>query len=59
MEGTGSLRNSAAPRPGRRQRPAENRSRSRAIYTKANWVLGLTLAILALGGVMLFRKGAA
>jgi hypothetical protein len=29
------------------------------IYGKLDWVLGLTLAILALGGVALYRKGAA
>jgi hypothetical protein len=29
------------------------------IYTQLPWVLGLTFAILGLGGVMLYRKGAA
>jgi hypothetical protein len=29
------------------------------IYSKLYWVLGLTLAILALGGITLYRKGAA
>jgi hypothetical protein len=31
---------------------------SARIYTKLFWVLGLTLAILALGGVTLYRKSA-
>jgi len=29
------------------------------IYTQLPWVLGLTFAILGVGGVMLYRKGAA
>ena len=29
------------------------------IYSQLPWVLGLTFTILALGGVMLYRKGAA
>jgi hypothetical protein len=29
------------------------------IYDRLGWVLGLTLGILALGGTLLFRRGAA
>jgi hypothetical protein len=29
------------------------------IYSRLYWVLGLTFALLAAGGVVLFRKGAA
>jgi len=59
ISGTGSLRtnntdsnNDDSGAPQVRQAPAR-------VYTQLPWVLGLTLAILTLGGVMLFRKGTA
>ncbi len=59
IEGTGSLRNNSQSsaeddtgQPQIAQAPAR-------VYSKLPWVLGLTLGILMLGGVMLYRKGAA
>ena len=58
IEGTGSLRNNSQSsaeddtgQPQIAQAPAR-------VYSKLPWVLGLTLGILTLGGVMLYRKGA-
>jgi hypothetical protein len=61
MEGTGSLRNSgSAPAAAEEDNGAPKIEVAPArVYTKMNWVLGLTFGILALGGMMLFRKGAA
>jgi hypothetical protein len=60
MEGTGSLRNAESPAAQEEDNGQPKiEVASARVYTKANWVLGLTFAILALGGVMLFRKGAA
>lgn len=62
IEGTGSLRNPAASaqQPGDEDdgRPQVESSSAR-IYSRLGWVLGLTFAILAIGGVMLYRRGAA
>ena len=60
MEGTGSLRTSES-------QPAQEEDNGQPkveiaparIYGKLEWVLGLTFAILALGGVMLFKRGTA
>lgn len=60
INGTGSLRAAEAAaepeedlgQPKIEQAPAR-------VYSKMYWVLGLTLGMLALGGVMLFRRGAA
>ncbi len=60
IEGTGSLRN-----PDTSAQPQEDTGAPQPtvepprIYSKLGWVLGLAMAILALGGVMLYRKGAA
>lgn len=62
LEGTGSLRsNTEAPAASQEEdngQPKIEVAPAR-IYDKLPWVLGLTLAILAIGGMMLFRKGAA
>jgi hypothetical protein len=58
MEGTGSLRTAEAPADEDNGSPKIEIAPAR-VYTRMGWVLGLTFAILALGGVMLFRKGAA
>lgn len=62
IEGTGSLRaaDGSAQQGGEEDdgRPQVESATAR-IYSQLPWVLGLTFAILALGGVMLYRKGAA
>jgi hypothetical protein len=61
IAGTGSLR-TPDDQPAQDEeddgRPVPESGAAR-IYTQLPWVLGLTFAILALGGVMLYRKGAA
>jgi hypothetical protein len=60
-EGTGSLRNSesAGQQPAEEDTGAPKIEISDArIYGKVSWILGLTFAILALGGVMLFKRTA-
>ncbi len=58
IEGTGSIRGGDAP-------SAEDTGQDQIqvvparIYTRLYWILGLTLGILALGGVALYRKGVA
>jgi hypothetical protein len=62
ITGTGSLR---SPDAGAAQQGEDDDGRPQIesgtarIYSQLPWVLGLTFAILALGGVMLYRKGAA
>lgn len=61
ITGTGSLRNAeASPSPdedtGEPTAPDERPAR---VYTQMYWVLGLTFAILGLGGVLLYRRSAA
>jgi hypothetical protein len=58
MDGTGSLRSEAAPQEEDNGQPKIEISSAR-IYGKLEWILGLTFAILALGGVMLYRRGTA
>jgi len=63
IDGKGSLRSpdaSAQPAQGEDDdgRPQIESGTAR-IYSQLPWVLGLTFTILALGGVMLYRKGAA
>ncbi len=58
MEGIGSLRSEAAPQEEDNGQPKIEIASPR-IYGKLEWILGLTFAILALGGVMLYRRGAA
>jgi hypothetical protein len=60
IEGTGSLR---GPQGGDAQEAdsgqpqvAEEPAR---VYSQLGWVLGLTLGILLLGGMLLYRRGAA
>jgi hypothetical protein len=59
IEGTGSLRASDNGAAQEDDGHPEVRVEPSRIYGKLDWVLGLTLAILALGGVALYRKGAA
>jgi hypothetical protein len=58
IEGTGSLRGPDAGSPQEDPGQPEAKVAPARIYTKLYWVLGFTLAILALGGVTLYRKGA-
>jgi hypothetical protein len=64
IEGTGSLRNPETSASGQPQQqddlgqPKIEVSAPR-IYDRLEWVLALTFAILAIGGVMLYRKGTA
>jgi hypothetical protein len=60
IEGTGSLRppeTGGQPEEDTGEPPIEVKPSQ--IYSRLYWVLGLTLAILGLGGVMLYRKGSA
>jgi hypothetical protein len=59
IEGTGSLHAEDNASQDEDSGQPEVKVESARIYTQLPWVLGLTLAILALGGVMLYRKGAA
>jgi hypothetical protein len=63
IEGTGSLRSPEASQSGQPAEEDDGRPQietgAARIYTQLPWVLGLTFTILALGGVMLYRKGAA
>jgi len=59
IEGTGSLHAEDSSAPPEDTGQPEVKVEPARIYTKLPWVLGLTLAILALGGVMLYRKGPA
>jgi hypothetical protein len=60
ITGTGSLspggEGGSPPEPGDQPQVEELNAR---IYSRLYWVLGLTFALLAAGGVVLFRKGAA
>jgi hypothetical protein len=60
IEGTGSLRgpeSGGAPEEDTGEPPVE--VKASRIYSRLYWILGLTFGILGLGGVMLYRKGAA
>jgi hypothetical protein len=57
IEGIGTLRGEA-PAQGDDSGSPQIEVKTPRIYTQLPWVLGLALAILALGGVMLFRRGA-
>jgi hypothetical protein len=59
IEGIGSLRGEAAPAPGDDSGSPQIVVKTPRIYSQLAWVLGLALAILALGGAMLYRRGAA
>jgi len=60
IEGTGSIREREG-KPSPDEDPGQPKTTEilAKIYDKMYWVLGLTFAILALGGTLLFRKGAA
>jgi len=59
IEGTGSLRapDANAPEEDNGEPPVE--VKPSRIYSRLYWILGLTFAVLGLGGAMLYRKGAA
>lgn len=59
IEGTGSLRGNESGAPQEDPGQPDPKVEPARIYTKLYWVLGLTLAILALGGFTLYRKGTA
>lgn len=60
IEGTGSLRGNTNSASGDDDSGAPQIAQAPArVYTELPWVLGLTLGILMLGGLMLYRKGAA
>jgi hypothetical protein len=58
IAGTGSI-NDSAPASGEDTGQDQPLVQPARIYTRLYWVLGLTLGILALGGVALYRKGSA
>lgn len=58
IDGTGSLRDPQADSQEDPGQPQIEVAPAR-IYSRLYWVLGLTFAILALGGAMLFRRGVA
>lgn len=59
IEGTGTLRgpDAGAPEEDSGEPPVE--VKPSRIYSRLYWILGLTFAVLGLGGAMLYRKGAA
>jgi len=59
IEGTGSLRGpeTNAPEEDTGEPPVE--VKASRIYSRLYWILGLTFAVLGLGGAMLYRKGTA
>jgi len=61
VEGMGSLRTEAAPAADAGDDSGSPKVEIAAarIYSQLGWVLGLALAILAIGGIMLFRRGTA
>jgi 5-hydroxyisourate hydrolase-like protein (transthyretin family) len=59
IEGTGSLRNPDTAAQEEDNGQPQVLAQPARVYSKAAWVIGLTLAILGLGGVMLYRRGAA
>lgn len=60
ITGTGSLRNpDAAPASDPDSGMPQIEEKPARVYTNRDWVLALTFAILALGGVLLYRRSAA
>ena len=59
IEGTGSLRGPEANAPEEDTGEPPVEVKPSRIYSRLYWILGLTFGILGLGGVMLYRKGAA
>ncbi len=59
LEGTGSLRQSEAQAQEEDNGQPKIEISNARIYGKLGWVLGLTFAILAVGGFMLYKRGTA
>lgn len=59
IEGAGSLRNPEAAASDEDNGAPRVEQAPARIYTRLGWVLGLALGILALGGALLYRRGAA
>jgi hypothetical protein len=61
IEGTGSIRERQQGKPSPDEDPGQPQTKEilAKVYDRMYWVLGLTFGILALGGTLLFRKGAA
>jgi hypothetical protein len=59
ITGTGSLTGAGAAQPKDDSGAPQVEETNARIYTRLYWVLGLTFALLAAGGVMLYRKGTA
>ena len=60
IEGTGAVRErQAAPSPDEDPGQPKTTEILAKVYDRMYWILGLTFAILALGGTLLFRKGTA
>jgi len=59
IDGIGSLREEAAPAQGEDGGSPPVEIKKPRLYSQLFWVLGLALGILALGGTMLYRRGAA
>jgi len=59
IDGIGSLREEATPGQGEDGGSPPVEIKKPRLYSQLFWVLGLALGILALGGTMLYRRGAA
>jgi hypothetical protein len=61
IEGTGSIRERQQGKPSPDEDPGQPKTTEilAKIYDRMYWILGLTFGILALGGTLLYRKGAA
>ena len=59
IEGTGTIRERQQDAKEEDTGQPQTREIEARVYDKMYWVLGLTFGILALGGILLFRKGAA
>ena len=59
VEGTGSIRLPQQAEDKEETGAPETKEIKARIYDRLGWVLGLTFGILALGGTLLFRRGAA
>lgn len=59
IEGTGSIREQQSNAPQEDTGQPQTKEILARVYDRMYWVLGLTFGILALGGTLLYRKGAA
>jgi hypothetical protein len=59
ITGAGSLRNPENAPPAEDTGEPQIEEKGARVYTRMYWVMGLALAILGLGGVLLYRKSAA